>query len=153
MLWVHLQSDGAVKRRAKNQSPKGSELHGSFIHNMFMQDIGPNVSGLCDTPWHVHFIFLLKTSNRAHIFFLILSLWMFLGSESRSVMSLRTHGLYRLWNSPGQNTRVGSLSLLQGVFPTQGSNPGLPHYRRILYQLSHKGSPRILEWVANSTIK
>ena len=45
------------------------------------------------------------------------------------------------WNSPGQNTGVGSLSLLQGIFPTQGSNPGLPHCRRILYQLSHKGSP------------
>ena len=44
------------------------------------------------------------------------------------------------WNSPGQNTGVGSLSLLQGVFPTQGLNPGLPHYRRILYQLSHKRS-------------
>ena len=43
---------------------------------------------------------------------------------------------------------VGGLSLLQGVFPTQGSNPGLPHCRRILYQLSHKGSPRVLEWVA-----
>ena len=42
----------------------------------------------------------------------------------------------------------GSLSLLQGIFPTQGSNPGLPHCRWILYQLSHKGSPRILEWVA-----
>jgi len=52
------------------------------------------------------------------------------------------------WNSPGQNTGVGSLSLLQGIFPTQGSNPGLPHCRWILYQLSHKGSPRILEWVA-----
>ena len=52
------------------------------------------------------------------------------------------------WNSPGQNTGVGSLSLLQGIFPTQGSNPGLPHWGRILYQLSHKGSPRILEWVA-----
>ena len=48
----------------------------------------------------------------------------------------------------GQNTGVGSLSLLQGIFPTQGSNPGLPHCRQILYQLSHKGSPRILEWVA-----
>ena len=47
-----------------------------------------------------------------------------------------------------QNTGVGSLSLLQGIFPTQGSNPGFPHCRRILYQLSHKGSPRILEWVA-----
>ena len=51
-------------------------------------------------------------------------------------------------NSPGQNTGVGSLSLLQGILPTQGLNPGLPHCRWILYQLSHKGSPRILEWVA-----
>ena len=47
------------------------------------------------------------------------------------------------------NTRVSSLSLLQGVFQTQGSNPDLPHWRRILYQLSHQGSPRILEWVAS----
>ena len=64
-------------------------------------------------------------------------------SESRSVMSdsLRPHGLYSPWNSPGQNTGVGSLSLLQGIFPTQGSNPGLPHCRRILYWLSHQGSP------------
>ena len=52
------------------------------------------------------------------------------------------------WNSPGQNTGVGSFSLFQGIFPTQGSNPGLPHCRQILYQLSHQGSPRILEWVA-----
>ena len=36
----------------------------------------------------------------------------------------------------------------KGIFPTQGSNPGLPHCRQIVYQLSHKGSPRILEWVA-----
>ena len=62
--------------------------------------------------------------------------------------SLRPHGLYSPWNSPGRNTGVGSLSLLQGIFPTQGSNPGLLHCRQILYQLSHKGSPRILEWVA-----
>ena len=58
------------------------------------------------------------------------------------------HGLNTPWNSPGQNIGMGSLSLLQGIFPTQGSNPGLPCCRRILYQLSHKGSPRILEWVA-----
>ena len=51
------------------------------------------------------------------------------------------------WNSPGQNTGVGSCSLLQGIFPTQGLNPGLLHCRQILYQLSHKGSPGILEWV------
>ena len=56
--------------------------------------------------------------------------------------------LYSPWNSPGWNTGVGSLSLLQGIFPTQGLNPGLPHCRWILYQLSHKGSPRILQWVA-----
>ena len=63
--------------------------------------------------------------------------------------SLQPHGLYSPWNSPGQNTGVGSLCLLQGIFPTQGSNPDLPHCRRILYQLSHKGSPRILEWVSS----
>ena len=61
-------------------------------------------------------------------------------SESRSVLSdsLRPHGLYCQWNSPGQNTGVGSLSLLQGIFPTQGSNPGLRHCRQILNQLSHR---------------
>ena len=55
---------------------------------------------------------------------------------------------YSPWNSPGQNTGVGSLLFLQGIFPTQGSNPGLLQCRRILYHLSCKGSPRILEWVA-----
>ena len=71
-------------------------------------------------------------------------------SENCSVVSdsLQPHGLYSPWNSLGQNTGVGSLSLLQGIFPIQGSNPGLPCCRRILYQLSRKGSPRILEWVA-----
>ena len=44
-------------------------------------------------------------------------------------------------DSPGQNTGVGCYALLQGIFPTQGSNPGLPHCRRILYQLSYQGSP------------
>ena len=69
-------------------------------------------------------------------------------SESHSVVSdtLRPHGLSP-WNSPGQNTGVDCLSLLQGIFPTQGSNSGLPHCRQILYQLSHKESPRILVWV------
>ena len=54
--------------------------------------------------------------------------------------SLQPHGLYNPWNSPGQSTGVGSLSLLQGIFPTQGSNLGLPHCGQILYQLSHKAS-------------
>ena len=70
-------------------------------------------------------------------------------SESLSVVSdsLWPHGPYSPWNSPGQNTELASRSLLQGIFPTQGSNSGLPHCRRILYRLSHKGNPRILEWV------
>ena len=45
------------------------------------------------------------------------------------------------WNSPGQNTGGGSLSLLQGIFPTQGSNPGPPHCRQILYQPSYQAAP------------
>ena len=52
-------------------------------------------------------------------------------------------------DSPGKNTGVGCRALLQGIFPTQGSNTGLLHCRRILYHLSHQGSPRILEWVAS----
>ena len=51
--------------------------------------------------------------------------------------SLRPHGLYSPWYSPGQNTGVGSCSLLQGIFPTQGLNPGLPHCKQILYQLTY----------------
>ena len=57
-------------------------------------------------------------------------------------MDCIAHGILQ-----AKNAGVGSLSLLQGIFPTQGSNPGLPHCRQILYQMSHKGSPRILEWV------
>ena len=63
--------------------------------------------------------------------------------ESHSVISdsLWPQGLYSPWTSLGQNTGVGSLSLLQGIFPTQRLNPGLLHCRWILYQLSHQGSP------------
>ena len=68
--------------------------------------------------------------------------------------SLRPYGLNsppRLlcpWNFPCKNTGVGSHSFLQGIFPTQGSNPALLHCRQILYHQSHQGSPWILEWVA-----
>ena len=51
-------------------------------------------------------------------------------------------------DSPGKNTGVGFHTLLQGIFPTQGSNPGLPCGRQILYHLSHQGSPWILKWIA-----
>ena len=63
-------------------------------------------------------------------------------SDSHSVTSdsLQPHGLYSPRNSPGQNTGVDSCSLLQGIFTSQGSNPGYPHCRQILYQLSHQRS-------------
>ena len=83
-------------------------------------------------------------------------------SESRSVVSyyLRPYRfLYSPWNPPGQNTGVGSFSLLQGIFPTQGQNPGLLHCRQILQQLSHQGNPRIsrckllyIEWANNKVL-
>ena len=81
----------------------------------------------------------------------VLYFWCFIESESHSVMydSLWSHGLCSPWKSPGQNTGMGSLFPSPGIiFPTQELNPGLPHWRWNLYQLSHKGSPRILEWVA-----
>ena len=64
----------------------------------------------------------------------------------QSHLLTRPHGLWYAgllcpWNSPGKNTGVGSHSLLQGIFPIQGSNPGLPHCRQILYHLSCQGSP------------
>ena len=65
------------------------------------------------------------------------------------------HGLYSPWNSPSQNTGMGSFSLLQGIFATQGLNPGLLHCRQILYQLSHKGNPKntIVEPLNNLSTK
>ena len=58
---------------------------------------------------------------------------------TQSCPTLRPHGLHSPWNSPGQNAGLGSLSFLQGIFPTQESNRGLLHCRWILYQLSHRG--------------
>ena len=67
-------------------------------------------------------------------------------SESFSVMpdSLRCHGLYSPQNSPGQDMGVGSFSLLQGIFPTQGLNPGLPHCRQIFLPAEPQGKPLIM---------
>ena len=62
--------------------------------------------------------------------------------------SLQTHGLYSPWNSSGQNTEVGSLSLFQGSSQPRDQTQVYVYCRQIVYQLSHKGSSRILEWVA-----
>ena len=77
------------------------------------------------------------------IFFFILTQYVVLihsqsslESESHSFQLLSTPWIYSPWNSPGQNTGVGSRSLLQGTFPTQGSNPGLLHCMWILWKTS-----------------
>ena len=62
--------------------------------------------------------------------------------------SLRPHGLYSPWDSLRQNTGMGSLSFLHGDLPNPGIEPRNLQSRQSLYQLSHKGSLRILEWVA-----
>ena len=72
----------------------------------------------------------------------------------QSCLTLRPHGLQpaRLlcpWDSPGKNTGVGCHALLQGIFPTQGSNPGIPHCRLILHCLSHEGRPYSQERLSN----
>ena len=94
----------------------------------------------------------LYASKITSIFLLIFHSIIISERESCSVMSdsVQPHGVYCPWNSPGLNTGVNTLSLLQGIFPTQGLSPGLPHCRWIIYQLSHKGNPRVLEWVAYS---
>ena len=69
-------------------------------------------------------------------------------SNSLGPMDCNLPGTSVHGDSPGKSTEVGCHALLQGIFSTQGSNPGLPHCSRILYHLSHHGSPRILEWVA-----
>ena len=91
----------------------------------------------CPCLWSYIQKTLLRTSSRSLLamFFFFPQDFMVSGimwSESHSVVSnsLWPHGLYSPWNSPGQNTGVGSLSLLQGIFPTQGSNLGLLHCRR-----------------------
>ena len=91
--------------------------------------------------------------------------YFFLFSSGHAVLScsvvsdsLWSHGLQPAtplcpWDSPGRNTGVGCHTLLQGIFPTQGSNPGLPHWRQILYRLSHQGRPFFWGFTQNVRLK
>ena len=66
--------------------------------------------------------------------------------------TLQPRELYSPWNSPGQNIGVGSPSFLQGIFPSQGSNPDLPHCKWILYQLSHLWVVTFIKRLFNSSL-
>ena len=69
-------------------------------------------------------------------------------SDSLQPMESSLPGCSVYEDSPGKNTGVGCHAPLQGISPTQGSDPGLPHCRWILYQLSHEGSPASIYLVA-----
>ena len=115
---------------------------GTFLVVQWLRPRAPNIRGLGLIPGQ--WIRSHMPHLRVHI--LQLKIPHVTDEDQRSrVLQLRPptlqpHGLYNPWNSPGQNTGVGSRSLLQGIFPTQGSNPGLLNCRQILYQLSHQGS-------------
>ena len=83
-------------------------------------------------------------NNDTHVLYLVTELFLTLCHPMDcSPPGTSVHG-----DSPGKNSGVGCHALLQGILPTQISNPGLPPCRQILYRLSHQGSPRIPEWVA-----
>ena len=124
------------------------------MDSLLLSLLWPANSSLLGLPKYIASFPQLQSATQLYLLSLLPSLQSAIsrssesGSHSVVSNSLRPLELYSPWDSLGQNTGVGSHSLLQGIFPTQGSNPGLPHCRRILYQLSHKGSPRILEWAA-----
>ena len=144
-----------------------------FLNDFLISTWLPNAPGLYSVPLYsascrgkllsrvsTRFHFILFFQHWLSVLDLILSLsppslnssllepLMFLESESESpsVMSdsLPSRRLYSPWNSPGQNTRVGNLSLLQGIFLSQESNWSLLHCRRLLYQLFYQGRPMFL---------
>ena len=119
--------DAINKYLLNNYSETHTYLLGSLYLNKLIFHLNPIVF-TSDYRFQELTVYLFPTLGISHM------------SESHLGMSnsLWPHGLYSPWNSPNQNTKVGSLSLFQGIFPTWGSNPGLLHYRQILYQLSHK---------------
>ena len=109
--------------------------------------------------YSVTHLLICKTGNMCWQYVLQKIIWWFLERRlckappgpvcvSRSVRLLRPHGpcpssFLCPWDPPGKNTGEGSCFLLQGIFPTQGSNPGLLHCRRILYHLRHEEAPEL----------
>ena len=140
-----------LQRVRQDWATKHREELASTILNTLCWKLFSHLSYFSKTLWFFknrnHVLIHLPTSGDQ----VLPNTHFFCENESRSVMpnSLPSHGLYSSWNSPGQNTGVGSCSFLQGIFPTQGLNPGLPHYRQILYQLSHFMWHKILSFKQN----
>ena len=125
-LWIHFPAPASktLSRRCSVPSPHQEGAWGLHEQSKFhVRDF----TGFLLKPRNINLFLSPLLSHR----------WLC----STRFQSIKGPQQYSSWNSLGQNLGVGSLSLLQGIFPTQGSNPGLPHCRQILYQLSHKGSP------------
>ena len=119
--------------------PWGVHSHYRILQKKEGQDAALCLEEVCETDW-----IQLKVSNPSGVLCLVTQLCLTLyDSTNCSPPGSSVHG-----SSLGKNTGVACHALLQGIFPTQGFNPGLPNCRQILYHLSHQGSPRILEWVA-----
>ena len=107
----------------------------------------PTSTATAPPPPHTHAHTQIQNLNRNSqhrngvLCLVVHRVWLFVTPWSTPGSSV--HG-----DTPRKNTGVSFHAFLQGIFPTQGSNPSLPHCKRILYHLSHQGSPRKLEWVA-----
>ena len=114
----------------------GTHVTRIYVYRLtFLFCFGPK----CDDAIHVSWnFFQFVYCEHFFLVFFFFFFFFFPIFKSRSVMSdsLRPHELYSPWNSSGHNTGVGSHFLLQAIFPTQGSNPGLLHCRWILYHLN-----------------
>ena len=140
MKWVQLCGESEVAQSCLTLcDPTDCSLPGSSVHGIFkaivLEWIAISFSRGSSQPGD--WTWVSRIVDRR---FTIWATRESLKSESCSVMldSLWPHGLYSPWNSPGQNTGAGSSSLLQGIFPIQGLNPGLPHCRQTLYHVSHQ---------------
>ena len=144
MLQEHMRASELTSVVPTLCDPMDWSLRGSSVHGI-LQARAPECPPPGDLPARgldpPHLLCLLHWQGDFYH-------WSESGSCSAVSNSLWPHGIYSPRNSPGQNTGVGSLYLLQRIFLTQGSNPGLLHCRQILYHLSHKGSPRLPQWVA-----
>ena len=110
----------------------GHCLQFCWLYNYIIMEFLYHMVILCLTFWGTNCFLEWFEWVSVKVAQLCLTLW-----DPMDYIPHGPHGLYSQWNFPGQNTGVGSLSLLQEIFPTQGSNPALLHCRWILYQLSH----------------
>ena len=133
-------------------SPPGSSVHGTLQARILEWVAMPSSRGSSQTrdrtciPWAAVRVFTAEPPGKPfnyHSFMKVKVKVAWLCLTLCDPMDYIVHGILQ-----ARILEWVSLSLLQGIFPTQGLNPGLPHYRQILYKLSHKGSLRMLEWVA-----